>query len=199
MTKAFLMKRLVIGVLIASVALYLYGFLYWGGVIPYGEQVLKQTADDSAAGKALVEHFPEKGTYVVPASTNAPEARTALYETGPVAMVHMLTPAGRPEMDMSIMLQGFVVNLAFILAVGLLLRQVAAALPTFRSRVMFSVLAGLAGTLLTDVGDIAWWTIDWQWKAYTGFYHLTAWVLVGCVFAALIRPGESARNSSVAG
>ncbi|MCA9078346.1 MAG: hypothetical protein KDA93_25180 [Planctomycetaceae bacterium] len=186
------MKNLIIGTVIAAVVLYLYGFLYWGGAIPYGEHVWKQSSDDSAAGLALVQHFPDKGTYFVPASTNAAEARVALYEQGPVAMVHMLAPQGRPEVDPSIMIQGFLVNLAFIIAVGLLMKHVVKALPSFGSRLMMAILAGLACTLLTDIGDIAWWTIDWQWKVYTGLYHFTAWVIVGAILAAFVRPNEAA-------
>ncbi len=184
------MKRLILGTVIAAVVLFLYGFLYWGGPIPYGEHIWKQTANDTAAGKSLLEHFPEKGTYFVPAVTNEDGSRAALYSWGPVAMVHMLSPDGRPEVDSSIMLQGFFMNLAFIFVVGLLLRQVTAALPTYGSRVMFAATAGLACTLLTDIGDIAWWTIDWQWRLYTGFYHFSAWVIVGLVLAAFVGPSE---------
>jgi len=182
------MKRLITGCLIASIVLFLYGFLYWGGTIPYGEHVWKQSADDAVAGRALSAHFPEKGTYFVPASTNEQETRSKLYLRGPIAMVHMLSPSGRPEMDSSILAKGFLANLAFIIVVGLLLRRVAAALPTYGNRVMFAILAGLACTLLTDIGDIAWWTMDWQWRAYTGFYHFSAWVIVGIVLAAFVSP-----------
>jgi hypothetical protein len=182
------MKRSLIGIAIAAVVLYFYGFLIWGGVIPYGEHIWRQAADDASAAKALREHFPEARTYVVPAATSDPEIKAALHEEGPIVMLHVLSADGRPEFDPMIMAKGFAVNLAFIIAVALLLQQVVAALPTYTGRVTFAALAGLACTLLTDIGDIAWWEIDWQWKLYTGAYHLTAWIIVAIVLAAFIRP-----------
>ena len=60
------MKRCVIGIILATLAMYVWGFLYWGGANPFPYKAWKQTPDDVAAGKALLEHFPETGTYHMP-------------------------------------------------------------------------------------------------------------------------------------
>ena len=55
------MKNLGIGIVLAAVAIFFWGFLYWGlNPLPSGSW--KQTNDDVAAGKALLEHFPESGS-----------------------------------------------------------------------------------------------------------------------------------------
>src|SRR5580692_2872338 len=64
-----LMKRTIIGVAIACVVLYVYGFLYWG-MGPYKTMIWKHTRDDAAAGAALREYFPENGIYLVPGFAN---------------------------------------------------------------------------------------------------------------------------------
>ena len=56
------MTRTVLAALAAAFAMYVLGFAYWGvNSLPYG--TWKQTPDDEAAGRALLEHFPESGTY----------------------------------------------------------------------------------------------------------------------------------------
>ena len=90
------MIRTVIGVIVASIVIYAWGFLYWG-LGPYPTYIWKHAADGEGAGKPWCEHFPERGTYFVPAAPARcrPRSRGALSK-GPVAMVHMLHPAGPP-------------------------------------------------------------------------------------------------------
>jgi small basic protein len=177
------MKRLVIGVVLAAVALYAWGFLVWGAG-PYATLIWKQAKDHEVAGQMLREQFPENGTYFVPAATQ--ENVEQRFEQGPVAMVHMLRVDGRPAFDPSIMVQGFFVNLVVIVLVALLLKQVASALPTYLDRVKFVALAGLASAILIDIGDCAWWQMDWGWMAYRGAYHTTAWVVMGLVLGCFL-------------
>ena len=184
------MKRMIIGVVVAAVVLYMWGFVYWG-FGPYGKMIWKQTQDDAAAGQVLLEHFPQNGTYFVPGMGNEEEKREALYDNGPVAFVHMISASGRPMVDSSIMIQGFVLNLVVILLIAFLLRQVAPALPTYFDRVKFSALAGLTAAVLIDCGDAVWWQIDWPWMLYTGFYHFSAWTLTGLILAKFIAPAPN--------
>ena len=77
-------KRQIIGVVLATLAVYMWGFLYWGAsTIPYS--AWQATNDDAAAGKALLEHFPVSGTYYVPGMYVDEATRNELSEAGPVA------------------------------------------------------------------------------------------------------------------
>ena len=179
------MKRFVVGVVVASLALFFWGFLYWG-FGPYRTMVWKQAVDDGAAGQSLLEQFPETGTYYVPAFTHEPDTVEELFLKGPIAFVHMLSTTGRPSFDPSIMVQGFVLNLVVVILIGLMLRRVASALPTYLDRVKFVALMGLTAAVLIDGGDAVWWQISWSWKLYQAFYDVSAWTLTGCVLAKFI-------------
>src|SRR5580692_13071758 len=163
------MKRTLIGVAIACVVLYLWGFLYWG-FGPYKTLIWKHARDDAAAGAALREQFPENGTYLVPSFTHDDRTMEELSKQGPVAFVHMLAVDGTPTFDPTMLIKGFVLNLIVIVLIALLLRKVATSLPTYLDRVTFVALTGLTAALLVDGGDIAWWHISWEWKLYQAFY-----------------------------
>ncbi len=68
------MKRLSLGVVLATLAVYAWGMLYWGfNPLPYA--AWQRTNDDVAAGQALLEQFPRSGrtkaARTSPATTNA--------------------------------------------------------------------------------------------------------------------------------
>ena len=158
------MKRQIIGVVLATVAVYMWGFLYWGAsTIPYS--AWQSTNDDAAAGKALLEHFPVSGTYYVPGMYNDEETRTKLSDAGPAAFVH-IQREGRPVVDPSIMLNGFLLTLVTVCLISVLLKKALPALASYTERVGFVALAGLTAVVMIDFGDAVWWKIPWGWKIY---------------------------------
>jgi hypothetical protein len=54
------MNRTLLGIVLAAVVLYAWGFLVWG-VVPYPAVVWKKPVDEEVARKALREQFPERG------------------------------------------------------------------------------------------------------------------------------------------
>ncbi|HEV7998830.1 MAG TPA: hypothetical protein VGP63_03045 [Planctomycetaceae bacterium] len=181
------MKRTLIGVAIASVVLFFWGFLYWG-MGPYKTMIWKHAKDDAAAGAALREHFPQNGTYLVPGFANDDATMEALSKKGPVALVNMIAVEGANSFDPLMLLKGFVLNLIVIVLIAILLRRVASSLPSYKDRVMFVALAGLTATVLIDGGDIAWWHISWTWKLYQAFYSFSFWVIAGLILARFVVP-----------
>ncbi len=181
------MTRTIIGVAIASVVLFFWGFLYWG-MGPYKTKIWKHTRDDAAAGAALREHFPENGTYLVPGFANDDATMESLSKKGPVALVHMIAVQGADSFDPMMMIKGFCLNLIVIALIAVLLQRLSPALPSYRDRVLFVALAGLAGTVLIDGGDIAWWHISWQWKLYQAFYSFSFWLIAGVILALFVTP-----------
>jgi hypothetical protein len=180
------MKRALIGIVVASIVLYLYGFLYWG-MGPYRQMIWKQPKNEEAARTALREHFPKEGTYFVPSyHSDDHKARKANHEQGPIAFVHMLRVSGRPEMDVSIMVGGFVLNLIVIVLIALLLRQTAHAFPGYLQRIGFIALTGLTASLLIDCGDIVWWQMPIGWKVYQAIYGFTFWVIAALILSPFV-------------
>jgi hypothetical protein len=184
------MARTVIGVLIAAVVIYAWGFVYWG-MGPYREVIWKQTKSGEAAGKALSMHFTERGTYFVPNAAD-PDTLEARYTKGPVAFVHMLAPEGRPMVDTMIMGTGFVLNLVVIVLVAVLLHNVTPFIPTYLGRVGLVTLAGITASVLIDGGDVVWWQIPWEWKVYQATYNISVWIIAALILAAFIRTSSAA-------
>ncbi|QDT96452.1 hypothetical protein [Gimesia aquarii] len=181
------MKRTVLGIIIAAIVLYVWGFIYWG-FGPYSTMIWKKSTDDVAAGKALLEYFPQNGTYFVPSFDQDQKTVETLYEAGPVAFVHMLSINGSSMADFSIMIKGFFLNLVVIILIAILLKQVCAALPKYLDRVKFVALAGLISAIFTDFGDAVWWKLDWPWELYQAFYGFSAWLIIGLILAKFIEP-----------
>lgn len=181
------MKNSIIGIAISAVVLFFWGFLYWG-LGPYRSMIWQPNADDVAAGQALLQHFPENGTYFVPGFTQDEATVEKLFADGPIAFVHMISASGRSMHDPAIMIQGFILNLVVIVLIAMLLRRVCSALPTYVDRVKFVALAGVTSAVLIDFGDAVWWQIDWSWKLYQAFYSFSAWLITGLILAKFIAP-----------
>jgi len=172
--------RFALGIALASVATYLWGFLFWGATsLPYG--VWEQSPDDATTQAALLEHFPENGTYFVPGFGHEAGELAELYESGPVAMVHVSAREGRPQLDPGIMARGFGVIVGSALLLGLLLRWTA--LPDYGRRVRLACLVGLLAAWTVDLGDTAWWGTPLDWKLVQALYTATSLALMGAVLA----------------
>jgi hypothetical protein len=169
--------------------------LYWG-FGPYPTLIWKKAKNDELAGQALLTHFSDQGTYFVPGRSADQAAQTVLFERGPVAMVHMISPKGRPMFDPAMMGQGFVLNLAVIVLVAMLLHNIAGSTPTYLGRVGIVALAGLIASILIDGGDIVWWRIPWEWKLYQAAYNVSVWIIAGVILAAFVRPRGAATTAS---
>lgn len=180
------MKQAVLGVLVATVVMYVWGFVYWGASgVPYA--AWEQAPDDRAAGAALLEHFPESGVYYVPGSGHPMEERNALFEQGPIGFV-ILDRDGRPAFDAGIMIGGLVLNGIVVSVLMLLLRITLPAAPLYIQRLRIVTYAATAVVLLIDFGDVVWWAIPMDWVMAQAFYNFTAVVLAGAILARFVRP-----------
>lgn len=180
------MGRIIGGIALATFVVYVWGFLYWGASsIPYA--AWNETADDRAAGQALLEHFPTSGVYYIPANGNAPGLRSELYESGPTGFV-ILDVDGRPEFDAVIMAEGFVLNGIVLAILAALLVACRSAAPTFADRL--KIVAGVAAiaVLMVNAGDIVWWAMPVGWQGAQIFYNFTALMIGGAILACFIRP-----------
>jgi hypothetical protein len=176
------MKRTALGIALASLAMYVWGFLFWG-LSGLGYKSWKATTHDPAAQRALLDHFPESGTYYVPAMSHDRRELETLFSNGPVAFVHLIRE-GRPLADPSIMIQGFVLYLGVATLMAAILRKAGPALAGSRERFTQLLLVGIFAALLVDVGDAVWWKIPWAWKLTQAGYNIVA-VAVGS--AVLVR------------
>ncbi len=173
------MKRTILGVFLGGLAVYMWGFAYWGASgIPYA--AWKQAAGgDEAVQQALLEHFPENGTYFVPGMYNEDAELDRLMEAGPVALVHMTAREGRPMMLTSVMVCGFGLCLLVAALTAALLRM--ARIETYGRRVAFVAMVGLTAVVTIHLGDVVWWMLPLDWKLAQAFYDLAAFGILGAV------------------
>ncbi len=149
------MKNLLLGSFLAAVALFIWGFIYFGiSGIPYN--VLGHSSD--AVALSLKASFPSEGTYIFP--DPGTDEMAELQKRGPVAMVH-IKPNGVAN-PMSMMGTGFLHGWIYCILLALLLKQICKK-TEYGGRVGFVVLVATTGAFVARFGDAIWWQQSWGW------------------------------------
>jgi hypothetical protein len=180
------MKQLIVGSLLAAVAVFIFGAVYWSS--PVMSVGAREVADDEAAQLILRETFPETGVYWVPGMNlyaQDAERFNTLHEAGPIAMINIVQDPG-PPMAPSTFVAGFLHEWIVCFLIGLLLLRVAPALPSYGSRVGFVTLAGFVMAVFVDFGAVIWWRMPVALELVDGVYNVVAWLLAGLVMARFV-------------
>jgi hypothetical protein len=176
------MKRFVLGVVLSALAMFLWGMLYWGAnPLPY--KTWKQPTDEAGAGQALLQYFPQNGTYFIPGLDHDKPTLDRMFRQGPVAFVHMLRREGRPMFEASLMIKGLLLYLAVACLLEWLMGLALPGLPTYGRRVKFAAVAALLAVFMIDVGDVVWWYMPFDWKLQQALYDFSALLVGGLVMA----------------
>lgn len=179
------MKHFVIAPAVAALAMFFWGFIYYGiSGLPY--RALQPSENLAAALSAL----PSDGTYLFPDPRAGDEAMAEAMKTGPVAMVHLRK---QPQSMGSVMAKGYLHEFVACLLLAVLLVKAAPALNSYCCRVGFTVLVGLVGTWFTNGGAAVWWQQPWMWHLTTMFYDVIAWLVAGLVLAKFFTPRAPAQ------
>jgi hypothetical protein len=179
------MKKFVLGPALAALAMFLFGAIYWMSPFPY--KTLRSVANDSAAGLALAQLFPETGTYLVPGPNLNQKQMGELYKRGPSVEVQFVKE-GHDAMEPAVFLKGYVHYFVVSLLLAALLAKAAASLRGYCSRVSFCALVGVAGSALIDYSDPIWWHHPWAWHIACSIYAVLAFTVSGLVLAAFVKP-----------
>lgn len=179
------MKNFVLGVLLAAVVLFAWGFVFWGLIPNAG---VKMHPDEGALQQHLAESIPETGTWYLPYPSGPDDAESmARHEAGPIAFLFVRLE-GRPLMPVSTMIGGFLHMLATAALIGMLLRMLSQSLPAWRDRVLFVALAGFAAAFWSDFTLPVWWHTPWTFFIWLAIYDVVGWTLAGTVLARFVRP-----------
>lgn len=178
--------RILLGAVVAGIAVFLWGFIFWG-VSPLPYSSLSRTADDAAAGRALMTNLPQTGTYFIPSQHNAPEVQEALFAAGPVAMI-FFNREGKPMMSAMQMAQGLLHSIGIALIVAIALYLLGGGAPTYAERVRLVALVGLASALMIPIGNIIWWYYPASWQLWNALYQAVAWLIMALVLAHFVKP-----------
>ena len=180
------MKGVLLGSVISAAALFAWGFVFWG-VLPISDAIF------SSAPPTLVQELralPESGTYSIPGidlyESNEEEFQRQ-HEAGPIAMLFVRKEgamAGSP----STFAKGFVHMFASALLMALVLKMVVGSMRSYLSRFMFTLVAGTAGAVMSDLGPIIWWLHPAGMHLAEFAYHVVGWGLMGLILARFIKP-----------
>ncbi len=180
------MSRVLIGAVSAGVAVFLWGFVFWGiSNLPYSS--LSRTADDLSVGRALMEHLPQTGTYLIPGQHNPPEVQKTLFEAGPVAMV-FFNREGKPMMSAMQMAAGLLHSIGIALVVGIGLFALGNCATTYGDRVRLVAIVGLASAFMAPIANIIWWYYPASWQLWNSLYQAVAWLIMALILAHFVRP-----------
>ena len=187
------MKKFVLAPALAALAMFVFGFLYWGATtLPYS--VVSSVGDDSSSALALGKIFPATGTYLVPGMGTPEPRRSELVQRGPFAVVHFVKE-GMPAMDPKVLAQGYAHEFMLCLLLAIMLGSAAPSFKCYSCRVKFSAVIGLAAA---DLGDSIWWHHAVSWELVQGLYTLVAFIIAGVVLAFFFTPKVTATPTATA-
>ncbi|MDH4030028.1 MAG: hypothetical protein OEU49_04175 [Chromatiales bacterium] len=185
------MKKLIAGSLLAAVAMFIFGAVYWSS--PVLQAGARDIGDDAAVQAVLRQTFPETGLYWVPGNdlyAEDAELYTRLHEAGPVAMINITQSPGAP-MGAKTFIFGFLHEWVVCFLIGLLLVMVSPALDGYGARVGLVTFTGLTMAVFVDLGAVIWWRMPLAFQLVDGLYNVVAWMLAGLVLARFV-PGKDA-------
>jgi hypothetical protein len=180
------MLRLFLGALAVTAVSWIWSVAFYVlSPIPYW--TMSKTLDDRAAGAALLQHFPETGTYILPGRDSGPEIRAGMRANGPVATVYLVregSPASSPRKVALGTLQGLVIGLTLGVAMLMLNRYTT----RYWNHVAICTTVGLAYSAYPRVADIVFsdFPPGYQWMMI--FSDFTSFTLMILVMAWFTRP-----------
>jgi len=180
------MKKVILGSVVAAVAMFFWGFLYWA-VFPFPFQIMHAVPNEPALAKALAEALPGSGVYILPHPQGVSEGEfMKRHQAGPLAQI-LVEKRGANPMQGSIFFWGFVHMLASAFVLALVLRAAAPATATFGARFQIAALAGLAGALYSNLGKPIWWHQTWDFHLMYFAFDLGSWLLAALALAFFVR------------
>ena len=180
------MRNLIIGSLLAAVAMFIFGAVYWNS--PAVGAGSRDIVDDAAAQAVLKSTVPETGLYWVPGlalMAEDAEKFNTLHEAGPVAMVNIRHQPG-PAASAGTFAAGFLHEWVVCFLIGLLMMRVSPALSGYGDRVRFVTVVGVVMAVFVNIGSVIWWRMPMAFQFAEGMYNIIAWFLAGMVLARFV-------------
>jgi hypothetical protein len=176
------MKKFLLAPFLAALAMFFWGFLYYGlSGIPY--KALGTVGD---IGPALGQHFPADGTYILPDPRNSPETMAEQMNRGQLMTVH-IKKSGVKAMDGAVMGKGFLLEFVSCLLLALLLHKSFGDKDCSPCRFKFCVMTGVLIALFAQGGQAIWWQQAWGWHLMTMLHDVVAFALAGTVLTFFFR------------
>jgi hypothetical protein len=184
------MKKFVLAPALAALAMFIFGFLYWGATkLPY--KYLGHVSDDATASEALKKIFPKSGAYFVPGMYLDDAKHKELAERGPIAEVYYTDHGMSVDPSPGMLIKGYLYEFVLCLLLSLMLVNLAPAFKCWTCRVKFCAAIGLL-MALGEYGYTVWWMHDVAWTTVQALYDFVALVIAGLVLGKLLTPKVTA-------
>ena len=178
--------RVVVAALASAIALFFFGFLWWGVSMPALQ--LAGVIEDQTVVDSMSSAFKESGIYFYPDPSKEPGEAT-----GPMAILYYTAKV--PEMGAT-MGMGFGHMLLTALGVTLFVHSMK--FQTFSERFRFVCCLGVFLALWADIGNMIWWHHPTTWAIYHFGYDVLSWVVAGAIIAAILKPVSREADGSPA-
>lgn len=178
--------RLVIGSVVAAIALFFWGFVYWTK-LPFSGQVMKAMPGQESYMEQVKSAVTETGVYLIPGGDEVlTEAAAAeRFREGPIATV-IYRREGSEPMPPTTFVYGFLHMLVSALIAGIVVMT--SGRRTFFGRVMLIFWIGLFTAVWTEISDVVWYYFPWNYCLLKMGYHVSACLILAIVLGAILQP-----------
>ena len=165
--------RILAASIASAIALFLFGFVWWGVLMPVVKPA--KVLSDPALVAQMSSTLSESAVYFYPDPAVEPADAT-----GPMAILYFNT-------DMPNMGKMMGLGLGHMFVVSLLAATWVATrnLTSFGERFKHVFLLGLFVALWADIGNFIWWRHPASWAFYNFGYDILSWSIAGAIIAAV--------------
>lgn len=184
------MTRLLAGSFVVALVSWVWSVLFYV-VSPIPYYTVAATRDDLAAGAALLEHFPESGTYILPGRSSSAAVRAEMRASGPVATVY-IKREGAPMSSPGKIIVGTLHGVVIGFLIGLGMRWLTRRGWNWRDKTAVAAIFGTAYTAYPRVADMIWSDFPQGYQLMMIFSDGVSWILMAAVMAWFTEPRRAA-------
>ena len=186
--------RLLLGSIAITVVSWVWSTLFYV-VLPVPYYTMSETADDIAAGQALLDHFPQTGTYILPGRYVGDDVRASMRENGPVATIY-IDREGQPEVSPVKFMIGTFNNLVIGLIMGYGMILLSRYTTDYWNHVAIGCTFGMAYTAYPRFADIIWSAFPPGYQLMMIFSDGFSWILMVMTMAWFICPRKKQADAT---
>ena len=189
-----MLRSLVLGSILGGLVAFVWSSVSWE-LLGWHEKTLVSFQNDDEVSALIASHAPKDGTYILPGmpptegmtAEQQKAAKAALMERmqkGPI-MIAAVRRGGFGSFARGLIIQVLSLMVAAFLLTWLLLQTSGL---SYRKRVMFIAIAGLAASVIVDVPNWNWWGFSGVYTAVNLIDVTITWLLAGLVIAKVAKP-----------
>src|SRR5580700_315777 len=189
-----MLRSLVLGTILGGLVAFVWSSVSWE-VLGWHEKTLVSFQNDDEVSALIASHAPKDGTYILPGMSptegmtaeQQKAAKAALMERmqkGPI-MIAAVRRGGFGSFARGLIIQVLSLMVAAFLLTWLLLQTSGL---SYRKRVMFIAITGLAASVIVDLPNWNWWGFSGVYTAVNLIDVTITWLLAGLVIAKVAKP-----------